>query len=150
MKRDASLIPLSHQHHNGLALCVLTDRSLASDDGADNLRRLANKIIDRYEIELINHFQLEEQLLFPACPEPLAELVAELTAEHRQMERFVAALRDTATLSLVNEFTDLLRRHIRREENELFERAQQLIARPELDRLGHELKQKTVKVCLDP
>ncbi len=149
MKRDTSLIPLSHQHHNGLALCVLTDRSLANDGGPGNLRRLANKIIGRYEIELTNHFELEEQVLFPACPESLAELVAELTTEHREMERLVAALRGSATLPLLNEFTDLLRRHIRREENDLFEQAQQLIARPELDRLGREFERKTVKVCLD-
>jgi len=31
MLRDPSLIPLSHQHHNGLALCVLVRRSLAAD-----------------------------------------------------------------------------------------------------------------------
>jgi hemerythrin-like domain-containing protein len=150
MKRDRSLIPLSHQHHNGLALCVLTDRSLAEDGSGENLCRLSDKVVSRYEIELINHFELEEKLLFPACPESLAPLVKELTAEHRETERLVAALREEASASLLESFTSLLRRHIRREENELFEQVQALLPRRELDRLGAEFERQAVRVCLEP
>ena len=72
MLRDPSLIPLSHQHHNGLALCVLTRRSLAADSSPENLAKLAQRVIDRYELELINHFAIEEEVLFPVCaPMPL-------------------------------------------------------------------------------
>ena len=55
MRRDPSLIPLSHQHHNGLALCVLTRRSLGADSSPENLATLARRVIDRYELELTNH-----------------------------------------------------------------------------------------------
>ena len=65
MLRDPALIPLSHQHHNGLALCVLTARALVSDRSDAAISRLARRVIDRYEIELTNHFGIEEQLLFP-------------------------------------------------------------------------------------
>ena len=51
MLRDPSLIPLSHQHHNGLALCVLTDRALAANSTPASVQQLAQRIIDRYEIE---------------------------------------------------------------------------------------------------
>ena len=54
MLRDPCLIPLSHQHHNGLALCVLVRRSLASDSSPENLATLARRAIDRYELELVN------------------------------------------------------------------------------------------------
>ena len=67
MLRDPSLIPLSHQHHNGLALCVMTRRSLAADSSAENIAKLARRAIDRYEVELVNHFEMEEQVLFPVC-----------------------------------------------------------------------------------
>lgn len=40
MLRHKSLHPLSHQHHNGLALCVLLERSLAADRSDANLARL--------------------------------------------------------------------------------------------------------------
>jgi ribosomal protein S17E len=65
MLRDPSLIPLSQQHHNGLALCVMTRRSLAEDSSTANVARLARRAIDRYELELVNHFEMEEQVLFP-------------------------------------------------------------------------------------
>ncbi len=150
MKRDSSLIPLSHQHHNGLALCVLTGRSLAEDASPENVRRLAGKIISRYEIELVNHFELEEELLFPSCPESLAALVEELIADHRETERLVAALRESPSASVLQSFTSLLRGHIRREESELFEQAQALLPRQELDRLGEEFEKRAVRVCLEP
>ena len=95
MLRDPSLIPLSHQHHNGLALCVMTRRSLAADSSAQNVAKLARRAIDRYELELVNHFEIEEQVLFPACgPMPL---IAELIAEHRMMEGLIAQLRTAPT-----------------------------------------------------
>lgn len=148
MKRDRALIPLSQQHHNGLALCVLTDRELADDASEPARRRLARRIVDRWDIELVNHFELEEQLLFPACPPVLAPLVEELVAEHREIERLTARLRSEASGELLREFTGLLRHHIRREEDELFERAQQLIPRAMLDKIGGEIDSKAVRVCL--
>src|ERR1039458_1819678 len=81
MLRDPCLIPLSHQHHNALALCVITRRSLAADSSPGNVAKLARRATDRYELELVNHFEVEEQVLFPACgPIPL---IALLVAEHR-------------------------------------------------------------------
>ena len=59
MLRDPALIPLSQQHHNGLALCILTERGIAGNASAQNLAKLAQRIIDRYEIELTNHFAIE-------------------------------------------------------------------------------------------
>ena len=150
MKRDPSLVPLSHQHHNGLALCVLTDRSLTADESEENIGRLAGKIVARFEIELVNHFELEEQLLFPACPGSLAELIAELVADHREMERLVAGIGSNPTTDLLKEFIDLLRRHIRREESELFEQAQRLLPRHILDSLGQQFEEKAVRICLEP
>jgi hemerythrin-like domain-containing protein len=143
--RDPSLIPLSHQHHNGLALCVLTERALKEDTPAEPVARLAQRIVDRYEIELTNHFEIEEQILFPAMPSALA---AELTAEHRDLERLVEALRSRPSRELILEFTGLLRRHIRREENEYFEIIQKEVPRADLDEIGAAIDRKVVRVCL--
>ena len=147
MLRDQSLIPLSHQHHNALALCVMTDRALASDTSAENIDRLASKVIDRYELEMVNHFELEESLLFPRLTE-LQELVDRLTLEHRKMTALVDQLRRAPTLDTLREFSALLRQHVRLEESELFERAQQLLTRESLDEVGIILSQKAVRVCL--
>ena len=146
MLRDASLIPLSHQHHNGLALCVLTRRSLAADPAPDNLSNLAQRIIDRYEIELVNHFEIEEQVLFPECgPMPI---VSQLLQEHRDLEALVAVLRTAPSAELLERFCALLSAHIRREENEFFEQIQRILPRETLDRVGREVDRRAVRVCL--
>ena len=146
MLRDPSLIPLSHQHHNGLGLCVMTRRSVAKDSSPENVARLARRAIDRYELELVNHFEIEEQVLFPACgPLPLIE---ELLAEHRELERLIAQLRSAATPDLLERFCQLLSTHIRREESELFEQIQRTLPREVLDRAGVEIDRRAVRVCL--
>jgi hemerythrin-like domain-containing protein len=147
MLRDPSLIPLSHQHHNGLALCVLTRRSLAADSSAENIAKLARRIVERFEIELANHFQIEEQVLFPACGE--MPIVAELIREHRAMDALVEQLRAAPTAPLLEQFCELLPGHIRREENDLFEQIQRTLPRESLDRLGRQIDAQAVRVCLD-
>jgi hemerythrin-like domain-containing protein len=146
MLRDASLIPLSHQHHNGLALCVLTRRSLAADSSKENVARLAKRATDRFEIELVNHFQIEEQVLFPACG-PMA-IVTELLRDHRAMEALVERLRSDPSADVLEEFCELLSSHIRREEKDLFEEVQRTLPREVLDRMGKEIDARAVRVCL--
>jgi len=146
MLRDPSLIPLSHQHHNGLVLCLMTRRSLAQDPSAENVTKQARRIVDRYELELINHFEIEEQVLFPACgPMPLVDT---LVAEHRAMEALIPAIRTAPTGDLLEQFCELLSTHIRREEKELFEVVQQSLPRDVLDRVGAEIDRRAVRICL--
>ena len=146
MLRDPCLIPLSHQHHNGLALCVMTRRSLAANSSPGDVAKLARRATDRYELELANHFEIEEQVLFPACGE--MPLVRELVAEHRRIEGLIAQLRTAPTGALLEEFCALLSAHIRREENELFEEIQRTLPREVLDRAGSEIDRRVVRVCL--
>jgi hemerythrin-like domain-containing protein len=145
MLRDPRLVPLSHQHHNGLVLCVLTERDLNADEGAVTVERLARRAVDRYEVELSNHFAIEEDVLFPACR---PELTRPLIAEHRQLENMIGTLRTSPSPRVLREFTALLRSHIRTEENQLFESAQREIPSAELDRIGAELDRRAVRVCL--
>jgi len=145
MLRDPSLIPLSHQHHNGLALCVLTERSLSQDSSPANVAKLARKAIDRYEVELTNHFEIEEQILFPASDSPL---IPGLIADHRTLEGMIGRLGAAPSAALLLEFTALLRTHIRREESELFEQIQGALSRETLDTLGKKIDNKVVRICL--
>ena len=146
MLRDPSLIPLSHQHHNGLALCVMTRRSLTADSSAQNVAKLARRAIDRYELELVNHFEIEEQVLFPACG--AMPLIGELIAEHRMVEGLIGQLRIAPTGALLEELCALLSAHIRREESELFEEIQRKLPREVLDRAGSEIDRRAVRICL--
>ena len=146
MLRDPSLIPLSHQHHNGLALCVLTRRGLAADPSPANLEKLGRRVADRYELELVNHFEIEEQVLFPLCED--RALIDGLLADHRAIEGLVARLRETPSAELLEQFCELLSTHIRREEKDLFERLQAGVPKDLLDRAGREIDSRAVRVCL--
>jgi hemerythrin-like domain-containing protein len=150
MLRDRALVPLSQQHHNGLALCVLTERSLRENSSVENLARVAQRVVDRYDIELTNHFEIEEKVLFPEIERRLGEspLVRELTGEHRKMEELAGRLRTEPAMELLEEFIALLRSHIRKEENKLFEDIQRQLPREILDVLGIEIDAKAIRVCL--
>jgi len=146
MLRDPTLIPLSRQHQHGLALCVMTRRSLASDASLESIQNLSRRVIDQFEVELLNHFEIEEQVLFPACgPLPI---VSELIAEHRAIEVMVAQMRATPSAELLKQFCELLSSHIRREERKLFEEIQQSLPRAVLDQLGGEIDRRVVRGCL--
>jgi hemerythrin-like domain-containing protein len=148
MLRDHSLIPLSHQHHNGLALCVLTRRSLAADSSPENVASQARRILERYELELVIHFEIEEQVLFPACgPMPIID---ELLAQHRAIDGLAAQLRTAPSSGLLEQFCALLSSHIRREENELFEQIQRELPQEALEQAGREIDRRAVRVCLNP
>jgi hemerythrin-like domain-containing protein len=150
MLRDRALVPLSQQHHNGLALCVLTDRALEGGASPETVARLAARAVDRYDLEISNHFAIEEEVVFPAIEQELGAqaVVADLVAEHRQLERIVDHLRTAADADTLRQFSALLRRHIRREENELFEAVQQRMPRKVLDALGAEIDTRAVRLPL--
>ncbi|MFB3776813.1 MAG: hemerythrin domain-containing protein [Bryobacteraceae bacterium] len=148
MLRDRALVPLSQQHHNGLALCVLTDRSLEGEVSAETVARLTTRALDRYDLEISNHFAVEEEVVFPAIEKELGPqpILAELAADHRQLERLVDQLRFAPDTDLLKQFSALLRTHIRREENELFEEIQQRLPRKVLDALGAEIDTRAVRI----
>lgn len=153
MLRHKSLHPLSHQHHNGLALGVMVRRALEADPSPASVARQSRRALDRFDVELVNHFAIEEQFLFPAIEGELGPhaLVRALIGEHRELERLAARLRaqpeDEPTLLA---FLELLRRHIRTEENDLFEEIQRRLAAATLERLGAEFEARAVRVCLEP
>jgi hemerythrin-like domain-containing protein len=88
---------------------------------------------------------MEETLLFPVSG---SALIPELISEHRKLEALIGRLREEPAAALLREFTTLLRAHIRREENDLFEEIQRTLPRAALDSLGREIDAKTVRICL--
>jgi hemerythrin-like domain-containing protein len=150
MLRDPNLIPLSQQHHNGLALCVLTRRGLRQDASPAAVAKLARRAVDRFDIELVNHFEIEEQILFPALRRHMGDLplIAELIGQHRELERIFERLRTGPSAELLEQMCALLTAHIRREENELFQQAQAQVPEAVLGELGVAIESKVVRVCL--
>ncbi len=145
MLRHPSLVPLSHQHHDALALCVRIERGLRDDPSPEKAAELSRKAGDLFELELRNHFDLEERLLFPAIQKHLGPLtlVEELIDEHRQLEGLIGRLP-----AALPEFAAALSAHIRREEAELFEDIQSRLPADCLKELERAFTAEAVRVCL--
>jgi len=123
----------------------MAERSLQEDPGEENVRRWCAKCVERFDIELVNHFEMEEQLVFPAYPGALAR---ELIGEHRRMEELVACMRANGGMETLRAFLALLRLHIRREENEYFPEVQERVEDGQLKTMGAELDRRAVRLCV--
>ena len=124
-KRDASLIPLSHDHHHGLVRVFEIRQALRSGEG---LQRQALLTSEFYERDLVPHFRAEEEVLIPVLRETGAldeAALQHLLDEHRTLERLAGELAANAEPLLP--FADLLERHIRTEEREIFPAYQTLV-----------------------
>jgi hemerythrin-like domain-containing protein len=109
---------LSHDHHHGLVRVFRIRQALRS---SINLEREAEVTRDFFTRDLVPHFRAEEGVLVPILRETAAlgpEALAKLIDEHRALERFAAEL--SSTTSRLGDFADLLERHIRSEEREIF------------------------------
>jgi hemerythrin-like domain-containing protein len=141
MLRDKSLIPLSHQHQQALALCVRIDR--AQPIPAADLQAWQAEIQRHFDQEIKIHFSAEEQVLFPAAREfpELMPLVEELIADHAALrESFSQAKARRMSAEGLPAFARQLSAHIRKEERQLFERLQQLMNPEGLAALGVQLE----------
>jgi iron-sulfur cluster repair protein YtfE (RIC family) len=129
-KRHHSLVPLSQDHHHGLALALRLrqgDKALLQDGWTHDRAEQARRVQQFYERELRSHFQAEEEAVFPVLKEHsrrAGPLVDTLLEQHRAIEQLVRVIAqakgDELERSLVA-LGEVLEQHIRLEERELFE-----------------------------
>ena len=105
-----------------------------------------------FELELVHHFEVEEQVLFPAVRDRLASdgIVDQLIAQHREIESLAGRLAvapESERIPLLREFGQLLSRHIRIEERQLFEEVQEKVLPQDLSELGAQIDGRLRKVC---
>jgi hemerythrin-like domain-containing protein len=152
MWRDPNLHPLSHQHQHGLALSVIIERGLKADPSIEKAQDLAHKVATTWAVELQGHFRVEEEVLFPAVKPVLASgaIIEELIEQHRQMEALIRKIGEAAgpgRISLLTEFGQLLSKHIRIEERQLFEEIQARLPEDKMASLGEEIDKTVQRVC---
>ena len=130
--------------------------------GADGPARSAAAGVLRYfETAAVHHHADEEVDLFPALLESMAgsdavclrQLVAALTAEHRELElrwrrirvvleRVVAGQPASLDADAVQALVELYQRHIEREDGELLPLAARLLDDALQDRVGHAMRRR--------
>ncbi|MYB54202.1 MAG: hypothetical protein F4X77_18690 [Acidobacteriia bacterium] len=155
MKRHPALVPLSRQHHDGLALGVMIERGLRDGGGLPDtaqLERLREQALDLWQLEFRGHFEVEEQIVFPAARqagEP--RLVDTLIAEHEAIRLLFEALERapaSEAAPLLDELRTALVRHIRTEERVLFQAMQAAMDQPELEAVGRAVSDALPTLCL--
>ncbi len=148
LKRTRELRPLSSEHHQALLVAFQLKKAIAGHAEAagaprdlDGLLALAR----RYEESVFRtHTTAEEELLGRYLS---AEDNRRLGGEHAEMRRFLA---DAATAPPPDRrqallgFADLLERHVRWEERELFPRFEEQVGEEALATLGQELERRLV------
>ena len=145
-KRHPALIPLSHDHHHGLALALRCRKhalgQLNPGDPAA-IEACAAEASRFFNENLTAHFEAEETVLFPlmAAHEECRELVARLESEHREFRKLVAPAGDPGgQRKFLFDFGDLLEQHIRSEERRLFPAFETLVPAADAARAGREIK----------
>lgn len=139
MKRHEALVQLSRDHHFGLLLCWKIKEGLKRDVEP---QRIAKYVKFFYESHLKDHFAEEEQHIFPVLGNE-NPMVAEALSQHREIEKM--ANQDLATGEELTSFKDLLEKHIRFEERQLFQEIQEKATEEQLENLliidFHDLKE---------
>jgi hemerythrin-like domain-containing protein len=148
MKRSRELKPLSAEHHQALLVAFQLKKALeghAEAAGAPKdlpglvslARRFEEKVFTR-------HAAAEEELLGAHLTAPDLK---RLKAEHAELRRLVELARRSPPADLraaLAGFADLLERHVRWEERELFPYAEDHVGGDELAVIGGELEKRLV------
>ena len=145
--RHPSLIPLSRDHHHGLALALRCRKQALGQIkpmGVQGLKERAQEFRVFFAKNLEQHFQAEEDVLFPfirsSAPESHS-MIADLLEEHEQIRNRVGELEGNKVLSkLLFDLGDLLERHIRREERELFPLFENHVGEADAERIKKEIE----------
>jgi hemerythrin-like domain-containing protein len=147
-KRCRELRPLSSEHHQALLVAFQLKKAIAGHAetaGAprdlDGLLSLARRFEDSV---FLVHVQAEEDLLGPHLS---SEDLLRLKDEHRQLRALLVesrTVRQAERRAPLLAFADLLERHVRWEERELFGRCEERIPQADLATVGHELELRLV------
>ena len=141
-KRHPSLVPLSREHHVALLLAFRLVHGLPpSRQANDSPQTQARDTVRFFQTKLVTHFRAEEQALFPLIrkTQPHAiPLIDTLLAEHADMRARVQALEQADPAELpaqLTAFGQLLERHVRSEERELFPLCEARLTADDAERL---------------
>jgi hemerythrin-like domain-containing protein len=145
--RHASLVPLSQDHHHGLSLALRCRKQALGQIkpmGVQGLQERAKEFLAFYASNLVPHFRAEEEVLFPllrsVVPED-AKMIDELVQHHAEIRHAMPQLEAGIGLAkLIFDLGDLLERHIRKEERELFPIFERTVSAEKAEAVGVEIK----------
>ena len=119
-------------------------------ESTDRALKKRVELLDKLEMEITIHTQLEEQILYPAFKEAGGkeedEMYYEAKEEHRTVDSLVLPdLKGTDPSTpefagRVEVVKELLEHHIEEEETEMFPKARKLLGKAKLDEMGEQME----------
>lgn len=129
IKRIEQLKPLSRQHHHGLLLCWKIRAGIKHNIDTERIKKYVDWFWNNY---LEQHFQTEENMLFPILGNH-NQLIQQALSEHRRLKELFVDEKDIhSSISLVEKE---LEKHIRFEERVLFNEIQKVATATALENL---------------
>lgn len=148
MKRSRALRPLSSEHHQALLVAFQLKKGLAGHaESAGAPKDLPGllALARRFEERVFRpHAKAEEELLGPLL---LADDLRRLASEHAELTRLLQAAKGSPPAqqrALLTGFAELLERHIRWEERDLFAYAEDHVDAATLAIIGGALEERLV------
>jgi hemerythrin-like domain-containing protein len=118
-------------------------------ESTDRAIKKRTELLDKLEMEITIHTQLEEEILYPAFKaaggKEQEEMYYEAKEEHRTVDSLVLPDLKTTDPSKpefagrVKVVKELLEHHIEEEESEMFPQAKKLLGKARLDELGEQM-----------
>lgn len=148
IKRSRELRPLSSEHHQALLVAFQLKKGIAGHaESAGAPKDLPGllALARRFEEGILTaHAKAEEELLGGHISE--ADM-RRLTGEHAELSRLLSVARTSRPPDMraaLLGFSDLLERHVRWEERELFASCERQMGHEALAQVGHELEKRLV------
>lgn len=135
MKRNENIIPLSRDHHFGL-LCVWKIRQGLKKN--IEFSRVQKYVSHFWEEQLKTHFQEEETILFPYLKDKMSDRIRD---EHNEIGVLAQKISGSGDSSDLENFADLLEKHIRFEEREWFPHLENHLSQDDLNEIGKRLEE---------
>jgi iron-sulfur cluster repair protein YtfE (RIC family) len=114
--------------------------------GAAGLKERAEEVLGFFRNNLAAHFRAEEEILFPFMRDQVAgseAMIEELARQHDQLSQMMAQIETgTGLAKLIFDLGDLLERHIRKEERELFPLFEAQADGAQAELIGAQLKER--------
>ena len=114
--------------------------------GAAGLKERAEEVLKFFRNNLVAHFRAEEEILFPFMRAQVAgseAMIEELARQHDQLRQMMAQIETgTGLAKLIFDLGDLLERHIRKEERELFPLFEAQVDGAQAELIGAQLKER--------
>jgi len=136
IKRSEHIMPLSREHHFSLLFSWKIRQGLKK---GIELQRIISYVNHFFEHNLLVHFREEEETLFAVQDDAMVQRALE---EHQLVRKLVPELigaREDEIPSRLAELADLVEKHVRYEERELFPYLEGRLSPEQLAAIGHQL-----------